>query len=180
MFSKLKGENMQDERRRDLQRIRGVADYQFGKGVGEKLFPDNVEIVYSGRTGRIRQVYFGGESLATLRARDGLFSLTIRGAKKLWEEMEPRRCWVKVLGEVAPFIAQGKSVFAKHVMDADEEIRPQEEVIVINEEGEVTAVGKAVLTGREMTAFKRGVAVKVRRGVSEKLSENPKILYGGI
>jgi len=164
---------MRDDRCRDLQRIRGVANYQFGKGVGEKLFPDNVEIVHSGRTGRIRQVYLDEECLATLRARDGLFSLTITGAKRIWEGMEPRRYWVKVSDEVAPFIAQGKSVFAKHVVDADEKIRPGEGVIVINEKDEVTAVGKAVLTGREMTAFKRGVAVKVRRGVSEKLSEKP-------
>jgi len=31
------------------------------------------------------------------------------------------------------------------------------------------AVGKAVLTGKEMKAFKHGVAVKVRRGVSEEV-----------
>jgi len=164
---------MREERRRDPQRIRGVANYQFGKGVGEKLFPDDVEIVHSGRTGRIRQVYLDGDCLATLRARDGLFSLTITGAKRIWEGMEPRRCWVKVSNEVAPFIAKGKSVFAKHMVGADEEIRPMEEVIVINEKDEVIAVGKAVLTGREMKAFKRGVAVKVRRGISEKLSKNP-------
>ena len=164
---------MRNERFRDLQRIRGVASYQFGKGVGDALFPDNVEIVHSGRTGRIRYIYLEGENLATLRARDGLFSLTITGAKRIWEGMKPRRYWVKVSDEVAPFIAQGKSLFAKHVVGADEEIRPMEEVIVINEKDEVIAVGKAVLTGREMTAFKRGVAVKVRRGVSEKLSGNP-------
>ncbi len=171
---------MRDEMYRGLQRIRGVADYQFGKGMGEKLFPDNVEIIHSRRTGRIRQVYLDGESLATLRARDGLFSLTIMGAKKIWEGMEPRRYWVKISNETAPFIAQGKSVFAKHVVDVDEEIRPGEEVIVINEKDEIIAVGKAVLTGREMMAFKRGVAVKVRKGISEKLSENPKVLCEGI
>jgi len=174
------GGSMREDRYRDLQRIRGVADYQFGRGVGHRLFPDNVEIVHSGRTGRIRQVYLDGKSLATLRARNGLFSLTITGAKRIWEGMEPRRYWVKVSDEVAPFIAKGKSVFAKHVADADEEIRPGEEVIVINEKDEVTAVGKAALTGGEMTTFKRGVAVKVRRGVSEKLSGNPKVLFKGI
>ena len=28
-----------------LARIRSIADYQFGKGVGAKLFPENVEVV---------------------------------------------------------------------------------------------------------------------------------------
>ncbi len=31
-----------------LRRVRSTADYQFGRGVGVKLFPDNVEILYSG------------------------------------------------------------------------------------------------------------------------------------
>ena len=82
--------------------------------------------------------------------------------------MKSLRVWVKVQKEATPFIIKGRSVFARHVMDADEEIRPQEEVIVINEESEVLAVGRAILTGREMKAFKRGVAVKVRRGVAEE------------
>jgi len=151
-----------------LRKIRCIADYQFGKGVGEKLFPENVEIVYSRKTGRIRHVYAYEKMLATLKPRDGLFSLTVTGAKRLWEHVRPRRLWVKVQDEAAPFIAKGRSVFAKHVIDADEEIRPQEEVIVINERSQVVAIGKAMLSGREMRAFKRGVAVRVRRGVEKE------------
>jgi predicted RNA-binding protein (TIGR00451 family) len=152
-----------------VQQIRTVADFQLGKGVGKALFPDDVQIVLSRRTGRIRHVYWNGKLLATLRPTDGLFSLTVEGAKRLLERVKPRRLWVKVQEDVEPFVAQGKSVFAKHVVDADEEIKPQEEVIVIGEGNRVLAVGKAVLTGREMKAFKHGVAVKVRRGIVEEV-----------
>jgi len=152
----------------DLWKIRCVADYQFGNGVGNILFPDNVDIVYSKRTGRVRHVYLDGKRLVTLRPRDGFFSLTVFGAKRIIEEVKPLRYWVKVQDDVSDFVAEGKSVFAKHVVDADEEIRPMEEVIVTNDKGEVLAVGKAVLTGKEMKAFKKGVAVKVRRGVAEE------------
>jgi len=152
----------------DLQKIRSIADYQFGKSVGKELFPKDVKIVYSKRTGRIRYVYLGARRLATLRPTNGLFSLSITGAKRIMENVEPPRLWVRVKEEVAPFIRKGKSVFAKHVVDADEEIRPTEEVIVVGEEGEVLAVGKAILTGKEMKAFKKGVAVKVRRGAAEE------------
>lgn len=162
-----KGENMPNKTG-DLWKIRCITDYQFGKGVGNILFPDNVDIVYSKRTGRVRHVYLDGKRLVTLRPRDGFFSLTVFGAKKIVEGVKPLRYWVKVQDDVSAFIAEGKSVFAKHIVDADEEIRPMEEVIVINEEGEVLAVGKAILTGKEMTAFKKGVAVKVRRGVTEE------------
>ena len=84
------------------------------------------------------------------------------------ELTKPQRLWVRIQEEAEPFVAKGKSVFAKHVMDADEEIRPQEEVIIVNKKGEVLAVGKAVLSGKEMKAFRRGVAVRVRRGVAEE------------
>ncbi|MEM2466516.1 MAG: PUA domain-containing protein [Candidatus Bathyarchaeia archaeon] len=151
-----------------LQRIRSVADYQFGKGIGEVLFPQNVEIAYSKRTGRIRYVFLNGKRLATMRPMDGLFSLSIEGAKRILESGVPAKCLVTVKNDVSKFIAEGGDVFAVHVLKADDEIRPKDEVIVVNERGEVLAVGKALLSGEEMTAFKVGVAVKVRRGSLEE------------
>jgi len=151
-----------------LEKIRKIADYQLGKGAGNVLFPDNVDIVFSKRTGRIRHVYLKHELLATLRPTDGMFSLTVAGAKRLMRGTSSPRLWVKVSRDAAPFIAEGKSVFAKHVIATDPEIRPQEEVIILNEDNQVIAIGKAILTGKEMKAFKRGVAVRVRRGVREK------------
>jgi archaeosine-15-forming tRNA-guanine transglycosylase len=58
-------------------------------------------------------------------------------------------------------------VFAKHVLGADPALRPDEETIVTVPSGEVIAVGKALLTGKEMLGFKRGVAVRVRKGVDQ-------------
>lgn len=152
-----------------LRKIRSIADYQLGKGVGEALFPNNVKVIFSRRTGKIRHVYLRRELLATLRPTDGMFSLTVAAAKRIMKGVKYPKLWVKVQKEAAPFIAKGKSVFAKHVVDADPEIRPQEEVIVIDESSKVLAVGRAVLTGKEMKAFKRGVAVRVRRGAAEEV-----------
>ena len=150
-----------------LRKIRSIADYQFGRGTGETLFPDKVNISFSRRTGRIRHIYFKGELLATLRPTDGFFSLTLEGAHRIMQT-KPLRLWVKVQDDVANFIAKGRSVFAKHVVDCDVEIRPEEEVIVIDRQHKILAVGRAILTGREMTAFKRGVAVRVRRGLLKR------------
>lgn len=152
----------------DLEKIRSIADYQFGRGVGKNLFPDEVRICHSKKTGKIRHIYLGEDLLATLQPTTGLFILTIAGAKKMVRDVEPLRLWVRIQKDVEPFISKGRSVFAKHVMDADLEIRPQEEVVVINGKNGVVAVGRALLTGKEMKAFKRGVAVRVRRGVREK------------
>jgi uncharacterized protein with predicted RNA binding PUA domain len=150
-----------------LRRIRSVADYQFGKGVGAKLFPENVEIAYSKRTGRIRYIYLNGKRLATLRPTDGLFSLSIKGAKRIAENAGSAKCFVTVQNNVSRFIAEGGDVFAVHVVKADDQIRSKDEVIVVDEGGRVLAVGRSVLSSEEIKSFKVGVAVKVRRGCKE-------------
>jgi uncharacterized protein with predicted RNA binding PUA domain len=150
-----------------FMRIRSVADYQFGRGVGANLFPENVEIAYSKRTGRIRYVYLDGKRLVTLRPTDGLFSLSIVATKRITENAGSAKCFVTVKNDVSKFIAEGGDVFAAHVVKANCEIRPKSEVIVVDEHGKILAVGRAVLSGEEMKAFKVGVAVKVRHGSEE-------------
>lgn len=150
-----------------LNRIRGVANYQFDADIGREFFPDEVKILLSKKTGRVRYVYLNGLLLATLRPTDGLFSLTVDGARRLSSLIRPPRFRVVVREDVEEFARKGESVFARHVVDADPEIRPEEEVIVANAEDKVLAVGRALLTGREMLSFKRGVAVKIRRGAGE-------------
>jgi predicted RNA-binding protein (TIGR00451 family) len=151
-----------------LKRIRAIADYQFGKDVGAKLFPESARILFSKRTGRIRYVYLDDKHLATLRPTDGFFSLGIKGAKRLAERAPKAVCFVTVQKEVTQFIVGGGDVFAVHVLKADTEIRAKDEVIILDNDGHVLAVGRATLCGEEMMAFKRGVAVKVRRGASEE------------
>lgn len=148
-----------------LRKIRAVADYQFRRGAGKVLFPREVEIKLSPTTSRIRHIYHRGKLLATLRPTDGLLSLTPSGGERLLAGFEAPRFRVVVVEGVEGFVSSGKSVFARHVAQADPEIRPMEEVVVVDGGGRVLAVGRAILSGREMPLFKRGVAVKVRRGV---------------
>jgi uncharacterized protein with predicted RNA binding PUA domain len=151
-----------------LRRIRSTADYQFGKGIGAKLFPTNVKVVYSRNTGRIRYIYLNKERLATLRPTDGTFSLSLTGAKRITENSKSARCIVTVQSGVSKFIAEGGDVFAAHVVKVDDDVRAKDEVIVVNEDCKVLAVGRAFLSAEEMRAFRRGVAVKVRRGNAEE------------
>ena len=151
--------------REALVKIRAIADYQFGRGIGSILFPDNVKVVLSPTTRRIRYIYADGRLLATLKPSDGLLALTIDGARRVKDGVKGLGLRVVVKREAASFVAEGRSVFAGHVVEADLEIRPGSEVIVVDEDDDLLAVGKAVLSGEEMLAFKRGVAVKVRRGV---------------
>lgn len=147
-----------------LRRIRSVGDYQFGRGIGATLFPHNVQIILSKRTGRIRYVFLDRERLATMRPKDGLFSLSVEGAKRIVRNASSARCLVMVKDEVSKFISEGRDVFSKHIVEADDEIRPKDEIIVIDKNRRVLAVGKALLSAEEMMCFKRGVAVKIRHG----------------
>jgi uncharacterized protein with predicted RNA binding PUA domain len=151
-----------------LRRIRSIADYQFGKGVGFRLFPENVDIVYSKTTGRIRYVNLNGKRLATLRPTDGLLSLSITAAMSIAKNVDFARCFVTVRKDVSEFIADGGDVFAAHVVKADEAIHAKDEVIVVDEDNRVLAVGRALLSSAEMKAFKTGVAVKVRHGCAKE------------
>ena len=144
-------------------RVQVIADFQFGKGAGEALFPEGCEVILS-RTGRVRQISLDGKRLATVRAKDGRFTLGIDGALRLLSSLPPPAYRVVVTGEVADFIRQGKNTFAKHVIAADPAIRAGDEVMVVDGDDQLLATGSAVLSGGEMLRFNYGVAVKVRQG----------------
>ena len=108
---------MEIGRNKDLLKIRGIANYQFRDEIGTLLFPDQVEIVKSRSTGRIRSVLLGKELLATLRPTDGLFSLSVGGAKRVVDIPSRFRFRVLVSELVEDFVRSGRSVFAKHVLD---------------------------------------------------------------
>ncbi len=152
--------------KKHLLKIRDIANYQFETPVGDTLFPNDVELRFSKRTGRIRHIYHNNKLLATLKPTNGLFSLTIHGAKRL-HNTQTQVQKIVVQSEIEAIARKGKNVFAKHVIHADERIRAGDEVLVTNQEDVLLAVGKATLSGSEILAFKRGIAVKVRQGVDE-------------
>ena len=148
----------------DDQRIKMIADYQFGAGAGEGLFNEDVKIVKSRKTGKIRHVYDGEELIATLRASDGVFVLAREGARRLHSFIPYPRNRVVVNEDAEPFAREGKSIFAKFVINCDIDIHANEEVLIVNEEDQLLAFGKSVLNGKEIIDFNTGQAVKTRKG----------------
>ncbi|MEJ5292104.1 MAG: PUA domain-containing protein [Candidatus Methanosuratincola sp.] len=152
----------------ELIRLRAVADYQFGRGAGIALFPDGINVVRSRKTGKIKGIFLDKELLATLKPSDGYLALSTTGGSRLLGSFKPLRHRVVVMDEVAEFIKNGRNLFAKHVVEVDLGIRPGEEVIITDKKGNLLAVGKAVLSGKEMKHFKKGLAVNVRRGTGDE------------
>ncbi len=145
-----------------LKRARMIADLQFGRGAGEALFAESTTFGLSS-TKRLRYLYSGKERIATVRANDGLLTLSLVGAKRLHGFFAAPRLRVAVSGEAAPFVATGGNVFARHVIAVDPEIRAGEEVLVVDGQDRLLATGRAVLAPEEMLQIKRGLAVQARK-----------------
>jgi uncharacterized protein with predicted RNA binding PUA domain len=144
-----------------LKRARMIADFQFGRGAGEALFLEGTTFGLSS-TKRLRYLYSGKERIATVRANDGLLTLSMLGAKRLHSFFPAPKCRVAVSDEAAPFVIKGGNVFAKHVQSVDPDIRAGEEVMVVDGQDNLLATGKAVLAPEEMLQINRGVAVAIR------------------
>ncbi|MGH9878017.1 MAG: PUA domain-containing protein, partial [Nitrososphaerales archaeon] len=92
-------------------------------------------------------------------------ALTIFGAKLLLQSPKFKENCVTVNNDVSEFISNGKSVFCKHVVNCGNNVRVGSDVAVLDQDGNVIAVGKAVLSTKMIREFKRGVAVKVRESL---------------
>ncbi|MDR0900425.1 MAG: tRNA guanosine(15) transglycosylase TgtA [Methanobrevibacter sp.] len=148
----------------DEQKVKDIADYQFGIGAGEALFEGDLKIEKSKKTGKIRHVYSNGELIANMRASDAFFVLAKEGARRLHRIKKFPENRVIVNKDSEPFAREGKSVFSKFVTDCDSNIRANDEVLIVNEEDELLAFGKSLLNHNEIMDFNVGQAIKTRKG----------------
>ena len=133
-----------------LLRYRAHADFHFGPGAGDALLAG--KIIVKGRE-------IQDETKKSLAATtpNGMIAISMAGAKRL----EPLGCYVVKIGD---FLPKG-SLLAPGVVDADEQIRPGDEVIIVGEKA--FGVGRARMSGWEMRESQRGVAVEIRH-IKEK------------
>ncbi|TFH07217.1 MAG: hypothetical protein E4H14_09000 [Candidatus Thorarchaeota archaeon] len=133
--------------------VKATADFQFGSGAGDMLVPENAKL--GGKPYRQIVCRIGKEQLCSFIASVGSLSLTLSGAKLI---APLNRYWVRLDASQV----KGGSIFAVGINEADSEIRPGDEVIILNNEENVIAVGKSEMSGREMCELNRGRAVTIR------------------
>ena len=150
----------------ELRRLKAIADFQYGKGAGDALFSKNISIERSRGTKRIRFVYQGKIRVCSFRPKDGYLVPSLLGGEILHKN--GLGFVVIISSEAEPFVRKGKTVFAKHVLEADGGISPKEEVIITNLNKEYLGIGTAKISGPLMLEMDRGVAVNTRKGVEEK------------
>ena len=148
----------------DQLRARAISNYQFGIEATNALFRGKIDIVKSRKTGKIRNVISDGEHILSLRAGDGLYTLRAEGAARILASVPSPFMRVVVNDDSVPFVSEGRNAFCQFVLDMDPEIRPMEEVIVVDKNDKFLATGRALLIKKEVESFKKGIAVKVRSG----------------
>ena len=151
----------------DVKKLKAIADYQFGVGAGEALFTGNINIEKSKKTGKIRHIYDGKVLIVNMRASDSYLILSKQGAKRLHNTMQYPKNRVVVNSDAEPFALDGKSVFCKFVVECDDNIRSNDEVLIVNEDDKLLAYGKALLGACEINQFKTGQAIKTRKGMKK-------------
>ncbi|SNR26155.1 archaeosine synthase subunit alpha [Halorubrum vacuolatum] len=156
----LEGEPAYSKREREHNTVRAIADYLIGDAAGDDLFGSirttgrypklqvRTDDPDAGRDGE------PGAQLATMVPQYGTLSFTLAGARRWVESDAPTK---RVT--IDPFVPRG-SVLAPGITDADPTIRVGDEVVI--EGPKAFAVGRAEMSGPEMAASTRGVAVEVR------------------
>ncbi|MHA2283269.1 MAG: PUA domain-containing protein [Promethearchaeota archaeon] len=150
-----------------LRQAKAISDYQFGKDITNLLFKDidNIRIERSSTTQKIRYIFLKNDLILTLRPTNGFFTLSIHSARIIITNFGAPKLRIIVLNEISEFIKKGRNVFCKHVIDIDENLRPLDEVIVVNQDDELLAIGRLKLPSMYVKSFSSGIAVNVRKGV---------------
>ena len=149
------------------EQIKQTIEYQFGENASKYFKKLSVK---RSKTRKIRYVFVDGKLAGSVRASDGLFIPTLFGAELIKKALSFPKNRIIIRKEAAKFVAQGKSVFCKFVLDLDKEIKPFQEVFVVDEEDNLIACGKTMLNAKEIKDYEKHVAVKVRHSFYKGVS----------
>jgi len=150
-----------------IRQVKAISDYQFGQEITNILFKelDFISIERSRTTDKIRYIFHKKNLMLTLRPNNGFFTLTLYSAKMIINNTSAPKLRIIVLNDISEFIKKGRNVFCKHVVDIDENLRALDEVIVVNQDDELLAIGRLKLPVSYIKSFSSGVAASVRKGV---------------
>ncbi|MFX1561342.1 MAG: tRNA guanosine(15) transglycosylase TgtA [Promethearchaeota archaeon] len=144
------------------RKLRALLIYQWGVNAGNIADLEDMQIVLSKSTGKIRHCKIDDEILFTVIPTTGLLTPTYRGGQELLHIGLDDTYKVVIDSDVSEFVSAGKSALAKFVKRAHANLKAGEEVLVLDEVQNLLGTGRAQISGREMITFNRGVAVQIR------------------
>ena len=149
--------------------IRATFDYQFGKGAGD-LISDRGARMLKGRWPQFNEVYVydgAGKLLVGRYYMDsGMFKLAPLGAELL---MDHNRNFVKITEDDL----RGTTVFKPILGSLDETAHPDDDVVVIDKNGEYLGVGELNSSPNDIISALHGKVCKMRKKVKRKKKGTP-------
>jgi len=152
-----------------ILKLKYTIDALFGNGTS-RFLPKDIQITFSKKNGRIRNVYQDGKLLCTLRI-DGGLAISPLFAQMLLKSKKFKENCLEINSDAKPFVENGRSVFCQHVVWCGKNVMISSDTPVLFKE-KVIAVGRAVLSTKMILNQNRGVAVKIRDSLkSQKIGE---------
>ncbi len=144
----------------DARQRHALLAWNWGETVAEDLERENLTVQRSRRTGRLRTLRVDG-SPAFVVGDEGIPRPTWRGAKMLHAATCSPAARVRVEPDAVPFVREGKTLFSRFARAEDSSLRPGSSALLVDEDDQLLAVGRLMLTPHELGRFRRGVAAVI-------------------
>ncbi|MCE4599206.1 MAG: hypothetical protein F7C81_03305 [Desulfurococcales archaeon] len=143
-----------------LHELRLALAYQFDYRVAEALLPtpDRVSIRYS-KKGKIKEVWLDDELLLVRRPNDGFFSISLRAAQIIISTSNKPKYRIIVKGDRE---LKG-SVLARDVVEVDPDLRPGDEVVIVDVNDNIIGVGRLRVSPIMLIGLEKGEIARVRK-----------------
>ncbi len=139
--------------------VRALLALEYGPIVADEL-AGRLRGERSRRTGRLRTLLGDGRPWFVV-GTDGIARPTFFGGGQLVPVLGEGRSRVVVSDDAAPFVARGRSLFARFVTGADPTLVPDQTALLVDRDDALLAIGRLVLAPHEMPRLARGVAARV-------------------
>ncbi|MBY8999493.1 MAG: DUF5591 domain-containing protein [Candidatus Heimdallarchaeota archaeon] len=138
-----------------IRKMQAVADFEYGAGTGEILFPLSVRI--KGKYPRDQQIFKEKEHIATFITKSGYLALFPRYANLILDKAHNTL-------EFGAERVSGSNIYAPGVIKASDQIHPNDEIFIVND-NQVIATATALVSGEDMNKMTSGIVAEVKKKV---------------
>jgi 7-cyano-7-deazaguanine tRNA-ribosyltransferase len=159
--------NLKETLTSDRNQVLAMIKYQYN--VVQNLLDEleDISVIRSKKSNRIKEFYIKKERWGTIRASDSMIIPGKPFAVWLHSVLSYPLFRVTINTEVKEFVLNGKSAFCKFCDAMDINLRPGDECLIVTHEDELLGWGQVQYTAVEVKTFTKGIVVKTRGGINQ-------------
>lgn len=156
----------------DKDFLKMLLDYSLAPGAGNAIdYFDSLELCFSETTAKLRYVKSKQGTIMTIRAGDMHVIPRIPLALALHKVIPYPKLRVVVVSEIADDISEGGTVFSRHIIEIDDELRAGDEALLVDEHDRLIGIITLRLSPQEILFFTRGAAGVLRERIEKVLEQ---------